>query len=121
MISHGARLCVVGNGSCHSDDGLYCALVHSKAIPPLRYIIEKASQESARTSSRRTKGSILQDPTLHLVAYVSPDHSGPITVDMTAMSGPMRARWFNTTDAAYPDAGGGLPSLGAMAFVPPGD
>jgi len=40
---------------------------------------------------------------------------------MTAMSGPTRARWFNPTAAAYTDAGGGLPSLGAMAFVPPGD
>ena len=56
-----------------------------------------------------------------LVAYVPPDHSGPITIDMTAMSGPTSARWFNPTTAAYTDAGIGLPSNGTMAFAPPGD
>ena len=56
-----------------------------------------------------------------LVAYVPPDHSGPITIDMTAMSGPSSARWFNPTTAAYTDAGIGLPPSGTMAFAPPGD
>jgi hypothetical protein len=56
-----------------------------------------------------------------LVAYVPPAHSGPITIDMTAMSGPTQARWFNPTTAAYADAGVGLQPLGTMAFAPPGD
>jgi hypothetical protein len=56
-----------------------------------------------------------------LVAYVPPDHSGPITVDMTAMSGPTRARWFNPTTAAFIDAGIDLLPLGTMPFAPPGD
>ncbi|MDD1633326.1 MAG: DUF4038 domain-containing protein, partial [Methylococcaceae bacterium] len=34
-----------------------------------------------------------------LVAYVPPAHSGNITVNMTAMSAPARARWFNPTTA----------------------
>ena len=56
-----------------------------------------------------------------LVAYVPPNHSGPITIDMTAMSSPSRARWFNPTTAAYTDAGIGLSPHGTMAFTPPGD
>jgi len=54
-----------------------------------------------------------------LVAYVPPAHSGPITIDMTAMSGPTRARWFNPTTAAYTEAGV-LPS-GTLTqdFTPP--
>jgi len=53
-----------------------------------------------------------------LVAYVPPAHSGPITIDMTAMSGPTRARWFNPTTAAYTDAGV-LPSGTLTDFTPP--
>ena len=56
-----------------------------------------------------------------LVAYIPPAHLGPITIDMTAMSGPTRARWFNPTTAAYSDVGIGLPPLGTMVFVPPAD
>jgi hypothetical protein len=56
-----------------------------------------------------------------MVAYVPPDHSGSITVDMTAMSGPTRARWFDPTTALYTeDTGGGLPSGTKMqVFTPP--
>ncbi len=36
-----------------------------------------------------------------MVAYVPPAHTGTITVDMTVMGGPARARWFNPTTAAY--------------------
>ncbi|HSQ92011.1 MAG TPA: putative collagen-binding domain-containing protein, partial [Nitrospiraceae bacterium] len=56
-----------------------------------------------------------------LVAYVPPDHTGSITIDMTAMSGPTRARWFNPTTAVYTIIEVGLPPLGTMAFTPPGD
>ena len=56
-----------------------------------------------------------------LVAYVPPDHSGPITVDMTVMSGPTRARWFDPTTAAYVDAVAGLlpPGTPVQKFTPP--
>src|SRR5262249_34933335 len=36
-----------------------------------------------------------------LVAYVPPGHSGSITVDMTALAGTARARWFDPTNATY--------------------
>lgn len=59
-----------------------------------------------------------------LVLYVPPDHSGSITIDMTAMSAPTRARWFNPASAAYIDVTGGqfsLPNSGTYSFTPPGD
>jgi len=56
-----------------------------------------------------------------LVAYVPPDHTGTITVDMTTLSGPARARWFNPTTAVYTVVGDGLPNTGEVIFTPPGD
>jgi hypothetical protein len=55
-----------------------------------------------------------------LVAYVPPAHSGSITVDMTALGGTARARWFNPTTAAY-TAIGTFPNAGTQVFNPPGD
>jgi hypothetical protein len=57
-----------------------------------------------------------------LVAYVPPDHAGPITVDMAAMSGPARARWFNPASGAYTAiADGTIANTGMATFAPPGD
>jgi subtilisin-like proprotein convertase family protein len=56
-----------------------------------------------------------------LVAYVPPDHSGPIAVDMGAMSAPVRARWFDPTSAAYSTIGTGLPNSGSRSFSTPGN
>jgi hypothetical protein len=56
-----------------------------------------------------------------MVAYVPPDHSGPITVDMTAMAGPSRARWFDPTSGAYTNIGTGLPNTGSRQFTTPGN
>jgi len=55
-----------------------------------------------------------------LVAYVPPAHSGPITVDMQAMSGATRARWFDPTSGAYTTIGTGLANTGARTFTTPG-
>ena len=75
---------------------------------------------SSPTLSDYVAAAASPDGTL-LVAYVPPDHVGPIEIDMTAMSGPTRARWFNPTTAAYTDAGLGLPALGKKVFAPPGN
>jgi Putative collagen-binding domain of a collagenase len=56
-----------------------------------------------------------------LVAYVPPAHGGGITIDMTAMAAPARARWLNPTSGAYIDIGTGLPNTGTRAFTPPGN
>ena len=59
-----------------------------------------------------------------LLAYVPPAHSGTITVDMTAMSGNTRGRWWNPTTAAYTDITGGsfnIANTGTHVFTPPGD
>jgi hypothetical protein len=47
---------------------------------------------SSVTLDDYVSASATLDGTL-LVAYIPPDHTGPITVDMTAMSGPSHARW----------------------------
>jgi hypothetical protein len=56
-----------------------------------------------------------------LVAYVPPKHTGSFTVDMGALAGPARARWFDPTSAAYSDIGTGLPNSGGRSFTTPGN
>jgi hypothetical protein len=56
-----------------------------------------------------------------LVAYLPPAHSGPISVDMGAMSGPARARWFDPTSGAYIGIGTGLTNTGSRSFTTPGN
>jgi hypothetical protein len=56
-----------------------------------------------------------------LVAYIPPAHPGSITVDMTAMSAPARARWLDPTSGAYqPDATPSVSNSGPHDFTPPG-
>ncbi|WP_413936767.1 DUF4038 domain-containing protein [Nitrospira sp. BLG_1] len=55
-----------------------------------------------------------------MVAYVPPDHSGAITIDLTTMSGQARARWFNPTTAVYTLIGT-FANTGAQDFIPPGN
>jgi hypothetical protein len=55
-----------------------------------------------------------------LVAYVPPAHTGGITIDMTAMSGPASARWFSPATGAS-IAIGTFENIGRRVFVPPGD
>lgn len=56
-----------------------------------------------------------------VVAYIPPDHIGSIKIDMTILSGPGRARWFNPTTANYVAIGVNLPNTGARVLNPPGD
>jgi hypothetical protein len=55
-----------------------------------------------------------------LVAYLPPDHVGSINVDMAAMAGPARARWFDPTSGDYTDIGTGLANSGLIWFTVPG-
>ena len=78
---------------------------------------------SSSSNSDYVAAAATPDGTL-LVAYVPPAHSGAITVDMAAMSGPSRARWFDPTTGAYTDITAGaytLPNTGSHAFTPPGN
>jgi hypothetical protein len=59
------------------------------------------------------------DDTL-LVAYIPPDHSGPITIHVTVMSGQTQARWFNPASAVYTLIGT-FANTGSRDFIPPGD
>jgi len=54
-----------------------------------------------------------------LVAYVPPAHSGTITVDLTAMAGRSRVRWYNPYSGAYSMVGYYEPASATLA--PPSD
>ncbi len=71
-------------------------------------------------SSSYVAASAARDGTL-LVAYVPPDHTGSILVDMGAMSGPSRARWFDPTSAAYTNIASELSNSGTRSFSTPGN
>ena len=79
-----------------------------------------AAGNVAVSSSGYVAASATQDGAL-LIAYIPPDHSGAITVDMSAMSGPTRARWFDPTSATYTSIGTGLANSGTRVFNPPGN
>jgi hypothetical protein len=53
------------------------------------------------------------------VAYVPPAHSGPLTADLTALSGSARARWFDPTSGTYSSIGS-FPNTGTQVFTIPG-
>jgi hypothetical protein len=55
-----------------------------------------------------------------MVAYLPPAHAGPITVDMTVMARPARARWLDPTTARLVAIGDGLANAGQRLFTPPG-
>ncbi|HYU15937.1 MAG TPA: DUF4038 domain-containing protein [Candidatus Acidoferrum sp.] len=55
-----------------------------------------------------------------LVAYIPPDHSGSITVDMTALSASGLARWFDPSTGAYTEVGN-VANVGTHTFTPPGN
>ena len=75
---------------------------------------------SSVSSSDYVAAAAAPDGTL-MVAYIPPDHSGPITVDMRAMGGPSQARWFDPTNATYIVIGTALPNTGTRVFNPPGN
>jgi hypothetical protein len=54
-----------------------------------------------------------------LVAYVPPDHTGSITVDMTKLSATAQARWFDPANATFTNAGA-FANSGTHAFSTPG-
>ena len=98
------------------------AITWSKLVPSglngMRTLITAGG--SSVSSSDYVAAAATFDGTL-LVAYIPPAHSGAITVDMTAMSGPANARWFDPTSGAYTQIGSGLPNTGTRAFTPPGN
>lgn len=55
-----------------------------------------------------------------LLAYLPPDHTGSVTVDMTKMSAMAQARWFDPTNAAFTNAGA-FANTGTHAFTTPGN
>jgi hypothetical protein len=60
-----------------------------------------------------------RDGTL-FVAYIPPAHSGSVTVDMRAMRGSSRARWFDPTKGSYVTIGAGFPNTSYRKYTIPG-
>jgi hypothetical protein len=56
----------------------------------------------------------------HLIAYLPNANTGSIAVDLTALSGLGRARWFDPTTGAY-RAIGNIPNTGPQVFTRPGN
>ena len=57
-----------------------------------------------------------------LIAYIPPAHSGSVTIDMTAMSGSVTARWYDPTNASYTTVSGSpFTNTGTRAFTPTGN
>ncbi len=55
-----------------------------------------------------------------MIAYVPPSHGGSVTIDMTKLSGPSTARWFDPTTATFSTVSGGpFANIGTHAFTPP--
>ena len=75
---------------------------------------------SSVSSSDYVAAAAAPDGTL-MVAYVAPAHSGAITVDMGALSGLVRARWFDPTSGSYSAIGTGLTNAGSRSFSTPGN
>ncbi|HEY4449544.1 MAG TPA: DUF4038 domain-containing protein, partial [Steroidobacteraceae bacterium] len=76
--------------------------------------------QAALSDASYVAAAAIPDGTL-VIAYVPPAHSGTITVDMTALHAPARARWFNPTTAIFTDIGTALPNTGTRVFTPPGN
>ena len=56
-----------------------------------------------------------------MVAYLPPAHTGTITVDMAAMSGPAQARWFDPTSGELKAVTGApFANHGQREFATPG-
>lgn len=72
------------------------------------------------TSAAYISAAAARDGSL-LVAYIPPVHQGEIRVDLSVLSKPGFAYWFDPTDGRYiPVETSALPNTGISAFVPPG-
>jgi hypothetical protein len=54
-----------------------------------------------------------------LLAYLPPDHTGSVTIDMTKLSATAQARWFDPANATFTTIGA-FSNSGTHAFTPPG-
>jgi hypothetical protein len=55
-----------------------------------------------------------------LIAYIPPAHTGPITIDLSVLSGPASASWFDPTNGDYTMIPGTIdPAKGSREFDPP--
>jgi hypothetical protein len=82
---------------------------------------------SAVTAGKGTTGNLTyvasaasRDGSLFL-AYVPPQHTGSITIDMSVMKGTTSVRWWDPTSGSYVSDSSGLSNSGTRTFTPPGN
>jgi hypothetical protein len=56
-----------------------------------------------------------------LLAYVPPQHTGTISIDMSVMRSSTTARWWDPTTGSYTNGSSGLPNSGTRTFTRPGN
>lgn len=72
------------------------------------------------TSASYVSAAAARDGSL-LVAYIPPAHKGVVKVDLSVLSNPGYAYWFDPTDGRYiPVDGSPVSNIGIKAFIPPG-
>jgi hypothetical protein len=56
-----------------------------------------------------------------LLAYLPPQHTGSVTIDMSLMRSSTTARWWDPTNGAYTNDSVGLSNSGTRTFARPGN
>lgn len=75
---------------------------------------------NAGTGQSAVTAAATPDGTL-LVAYLPPARQGSPAIDMSAMRGPVTARWFDPTTGRFAEvAGPSFANRGSLTFAPPG-
>lgn len=86
----------------------------------MKSLVTSGGGTASPQSTDYVSAAAIPDGTL-LLAYRPPAHSGTITIDMTAMAGPTRSRWFDPTNGLYTADATGLAATGTHVFTVPGN
>jgi Protein of unknown function (DUF4038)/Putative collagen-binding domain of a collagenase len=87
----------------------------------MKNLVTAGGGSGGGSNATAVSASATPDGTL-LIAYVPPAHTGSVTIDMTALSGSVTARWFDPTRGTYTAISGSpFANTGTRAFTTPGN
>ena len=87
----------------------------------MKTLVTAGGGEGGGNNATAVAASATPDGTL-LIAYVPPAHTGSVTIDMSALSGSVTARWYDPTNGSYTIVSGSpFANTGPRAFTTPGD
>jgi hypothetical protein len=79
-----------------------------------------ADPDNIDTAASYVSGAAARDGSV-LVAYIPPDHTGEVKVDLSALSKPSFVYWFDPTDGRYiPEGTSSVKNTGLREFIHPG-